>query len=99
MARKVSITEFKRLLYDIRDRRPDVRVRVRMIGKMWAEDFCVVDVIRENECTLFDDSRNKILQITNLQEVIQFELECPFFGYQAFYHYDLVGQTVETVST
>lgn len=91
MGRKISILEFKRLLCDIRDRRPDVRVRVRLLGKMWFERFCAVDFLNENQVVLFDHTDDEYHYIKNVNDVVQFELECPFFGYHAFYHYDLSG--------
>jgi hypothetical protein len=97
MSRKVSALELKRLLFDIRDRRPDVRIRVRLLGKMWGESFCSVDGISENEASLFDAYKETTISISNFNEIIQFELECSFFGYQAFYHYEVVnGNHVQT---
>lgn len=91
MAKKISLLEFKRLLSDIRNRRPDVRVRVRLLGKMWAEQFCAVDFLNDNQVVLFDQREDEYHYINNINDVAQFELECPFFGYDAFYHYDLSG--------
>jgi hypothetical protein len=96
----VSALELKRLLFDIRDRRPDVRIRVRLLGKMWGESFCAVEGVSETEASLFDDYKQKIISILNFNEIIQFELECSFFGYQAFYHYEVVdGNHIEPASS
>jgi hypothetical protein len=95
MGRKVTTTELKSLLYDIRDRRPDVRVRVRVIGKMWSESFCTVNHINENGMILCDAHKGKLLYVSNVNDIIQFELECSFFGFHAFYHYNVVsGESV-----
>lgn len=91
MSRKVSQIEFRRLLFDIRDRRSDVRIRLRLVGKMWGERFCAVDFLSENQVVLFDQSEDHYLYINNLNDVIQFELECSFFGYHAFYHYEVLS--------
>jgi len=90
MTRKLSTIEFRRLLHDIRDRRPDVRIRVRIIGKMWGDRFCTIDFINENQVVLFDETEDYYHYINNIDDIIQFELECSFFGYQAFYHYEVV---------
>jgi hypothetical protein len=91
MSRKVSQIEFKRLLCDIRDRRPDVRVRVRLIGKMWSEHFCSVDFINENQVVLFSQPDGLYQYINNIGDIINFELECSFFGFRAFYHYEVLA--------
>jgi hypothetical protein len=91
MSRNISTTEFKRLLFDIHDRRPDVRIRIRLLGKMWGESFCSVESVRQDEANLIDCYKNLRLQINNFNEVIQFELECSFFRYQAFYHYQVLN--------
>jgi hypothetical protein len=91
MSRKVSALELKRLLFDIHDRRPDVRIRVRLLGKMWGESFCAVEDVSENEVKLFDGHKQITISMSKFNEVIQFELECSFFGYQAFYHYEVVA--------
>jgi hypothetical protein len=91
MARKVSVAELRRLFFDIRDRRPDVRVRVRILGKMWAESFCSIDFISGGQVVLFDSTEDHYHYVNNINDIIQFELECPFLGYIAFYHYEVVG--------
>jgi hypothetical protein len=91
MGRKVSLTELKRLFYDIRDRRPDVRIRLRVLGKMWNEAFCSIDSIKEDGITLVDTHHSKYIHLNQLSDVVQFELECPFFGYHAFYHYEILN--------
>lgn len=96
MARRVSSLEFKRLLVDIRDRRPDVRIRVRLAGKMWGERFCSIDFIAENQLVLHEESQDEYFYINNVSDVIQFELECSFFGFHAFYHYEVLAP--ETIS-
>jgi hypothetical protein len=95
MTRKVSLPEFRRLLNDIHDRRPDVRVRLRLLGKMWGERFCAIDFINEKQVVLFDESEDHYHYINNSDEVVQFELECSFFGFHAFYHYEVLGKLRE----
>jgi hypothetical protein len=95
MTRKVSLPEFRRLLFDIHDRRPDVRVRLRVLGKMWGETFCTIDFINENQVVLFDEPEDHYHYINSLNEVVQFELECSFFGFHAFYHYEVLGKLNE----
>jgi hypothetical protein len=91
----VSVTEFRRLLHDIKDRRPDVGVRVRLIGKMWIEFFYSVEAISNDEVLLHNIYKNMFLHIRSISDVIQFELECSFFGFQAYYHYEVIPLPAE----
>jgi hypothetical protein len=87
--KNIPLTGFKRLLHDIRDRRPDVHVRIRLLGQMWSEYFYEVLSITSEELLLFNEKADRYLKIPRIDDVIQFELECSFFGYQAYYHYDV----------
>jgi hypothetical protein len=91
MSRKVSTPEFKKLLFAINDRRPDVRIRIRVIGKMWSECFCTVESVTQIQATFYNIYKQTSYQLSNFEEVVQFELECSFFRYQAFYHYQVVS--------
>jgi hypothetical protein len=45
---------------------------------------------------LFDAHLRRYLRIAKVSDVMQFELECSFFGFQAYYHYEVVNAS-ETV--
>jgi hypothetical protein len=96
--RQVFVIELRRLLHDIRDRRSDVRVRMRLLGKMWCESFLSVDSFDDEGVVLFDSLQGKYLHIHRLADVIQFELECSFFGYHAHYHYDVINPSEVVVN-
>jgi hypothetical protein len=87
----ISIIEFKRLVHDIHDRRPDVCIRVRLLGQMWSESFFSIECFEDDGVLLFDAHLRKYLRIAKVSDVMQFELECSFFGFQAYYHYEIVN--------
>jgi hypothetical protein len=94
----VSIAEFKRLLHNIYDRRPDVCIRIRLLGQMWSESFFSIECFEDDGVLLFDEHLRRYLRITKVSDVMQFELECPFFGFQAHYHYEMMNVS-ETLSS
>jgi len=72
---QISTIELKKLLYEIRDRRPNVCVRLRRIGHMWAVNFMQVIDINEKGCVLYDEMIEEFVHIQDLSEVMQFELD------------------------
>jgi hypothetical protein len=89
--KRISLTEFNRLLHDIRDRRPDVCIRVRLLGQMWSESFFSIKRFEDDSVLLLDSQQKKYLRIAKTSDVMQFELECSFFGFQAYYHYEVIN--------
>jgi hypothetical protein len=84
---RVSVTEFKRLLFSLRDLRPDICVRFRILGEMWQTNHMRVIALTENGVVLNDEKGNKLIFIQDLNKVIQFELDHAFQQYQPHFHY------------
>jgi hypothetical protein len=83
----ISVIEFKRLLVDLKEKRPGVCVRCRLIGELWAKSFMSIAGVTEKGVLLKNDSTNSFVAISNLVDVIQFEIDEPFQGYQPYNHY------------
>ena len=86
---EISVTELKRLLVELRDNRPDICVRYRLVGEMWKQNFLRVILVSERGAVLNDEKANTTFIIPDLSNIMQFELDCRFQGFQPYYHYGL----------
>jgi hypothetical protein len=90
---KVTILSLRRLLVELKDHRPDICVRYRLIGQMWAKQFLRVNRLTDEGVILNDETSNKSITIPELAQVMQFEIDKPFQAYQPYFHYDVVLST------
>jgi hypothetical protein len=91
--KKVAVLELRRLLVELKEHRPDICIRYRLIGQMWAQSFHQVVHVTEENVILNDESSNKLVTVRDLSHIIQFELDKPFQLYQPYYHYDVSSTT------
>ena len=82
---EITSVELKRLLHDLKDKRPDIGIRFRLIGSMWSENFCHIKKLTDNE-VIVEDQLPKII-INRFQDIVQLEIDSPFQAYKPFYHY------------
>jgi hypothetical protein len=86
----VTVTELRNMLYRLQDKSPDTCIRFRLIGKMWNDSFMNVrDVTDLGIAFVNRDASNQQISISNLANVIQFELENSFENYRAHFHYSV----------
>ena len=85
----ISVVELKRLLIEMKEKKPDACVRFRLIGELWARSFMSVAAITDRGVVLKDDVNNTFIAISNLSDVIQFEIDEPFPGFRPYNHYDV----------
>jgi hypothetical protein len=85
----ISVLELKRLLNAIKDHRPDVCLRYRILGEMWVPNFTRVLHVRDNTVVFHDERNNKLINLFDISMVMQFEIDAPFQGYQPHYHYNV----------
>jgi hypothetical protein len=85
----ISVVNFKRLLINLRDRRPDICIRYRMLGEMWCGSFMSIFFITQKGVVLTDELNHKLIAIHDLSNVMQFEIDHTFQGYQPYYHYEV----------
>ena len=85
----ISVFELKRLLHDLRERRPDISIRFRLLGEMWQRNFMSIAFINGKGVLLKDEHAAQLVAINDLSNVMQFELDGPFTCFQAHFHYEV----------
>ena len=82
----ISVTELKRLLIEINEKRPDICFRYRPLGEMWAKHFMHILRVTERGTLLKGEN---LLFLPDLSIIMQFELDAPFQGFQPYFHYNV----------
>ena len=85
----ISTLELKRLLFDLKDKRPDVCIRFRLLGEMWAENFMRVIMVTEKGAIFNDESINEFVNVSDIANIMQFEIDNRFQNFQPHYHYEV----------
>jgi hypothetical protein len=83
----ISVLELKRLLVDLKQKRPDICFRYRLLGEMWMTNAMRVISVTEKGVLLNDEPNNKLLSVSDLSLIMQFEIDAPFQGFQPHFHY------------
>lgn len=89
-SKKVAVLTLKRLLVELKEHRPDICFRYRLIGQMWAETFLRVIQVKGKGALLNDETSNRFVTIADLSHIMQFEIDKTFQVYQPYFHYDVV---------
>lgn len=87
----ISVIELKRLLIDLKEKKPSASIRFRLLGELWATSFMSILAVTERGVLLRDEVSNRFSAISNLADVIQFEIDEPFQGYRPYNHYDVTN--------
>jgi hypothetical protein len=85
----VSTLHFRKLLYDIRDHQPDVSIRLRHLGKMWMTNFSVLVKITDKGAIFADRSTGEFTYVTDLDNIVQFEIDSRCKEFHPHFHYEL----------
>jgi hypothetical protein len=85
----MSVLELRRLLYALKDSRPDICLRFRLVGEMWQNGYLRLLSVTEKGAALCDDRLSKLVYIHDLCNVMQFELDRAFQQYQPHFHYSV----------
>jgi hypothetical protein len=88
--KKVGVLALRRLIVELMEHRPDICIRYRLIGRMWAENFLRVIRLTDQGVLLNDETSNKAVTISDLSHIMQFEIDKPFQLYQPYFHYEVV---------
>jgi hypothetical protein len=86
---EISVLELKRLLIELRDKRPDICIRFRLLGEMWFPHFMRIVLVTAKGVVLNNEVSNKLVIINRLSQVIQFELDRRFQNFKPHFHYNL----------
>lgn len=86
---QIPILEFKKLLHQLNDLRPDIRIRVRLMGEMWQTHHHRVLQVTEKGVALHDDATKRLVMIADLGQVMQFEIDQSFQQFEPHFHYSV----------
>jgi hypothetical protein len=85
----VSVLVLKRLLVELKEKRPDICIRYRCMGELWRQNFTRVVFITDRGVFLNDEVLNKLITIPDLSIIMQFELDNRFQNFQPYFHYNV----------
>ncbi len=85
----ISVLELRRLLVELREKRPDICFRYRLLGEMWVTNSMRVVHVTEKGVIVNDEENNKLINVHDLSAIMQFEIDAPFQGFQPHYHYNV----------
>jgi hypothetical protein len=83
----ISISELKRLLYDLHDKQSYTCIRLRLLGEMWQKNFMRIFSINDDAVIFSDEISGRLLKVTDLMSIMQFELDHNFQQFIAYFHY------------
>ena len=90
---KVAVLELRQLLVELQEHRPDICIRYRLMGKMWAQNFLRIVHVTEQGVVLNDETSNKVITLPHLSHIIQFEIDKAFQSYHPYFHYEVYFST------
>lgn len=88
--KNIAVLALKRLLIELKEHRPDICIRFRLIGQMWMDSFLRVNSVTDRGVLLSSDTSNQFMGIADLSQIMQFEIDKPFQLYQPYFHYDII---------
>ena len=86
---EISVLELRRLLIELRDKRPDICVRFRLLGEMWFPHFMRIVLVTETGVILNNEVSNTLVKVSHLIQVMQFEIDRRFQNFMPHFHYNL----------
>ena len=84
----ISMLELKRLMVDLSEKRPDICIRFRLLGELWSMTFLRVMRVAAKGAVLLDESHG-LVSVSDLNFIMQFEIDKPFQGFQPYFHYEV----------
>jgi hypothetical protein len=92
----VTTAELKSLIFRVKSFRDDVSIRFRLQGHLWMPNFLEVVITKQAEAIFRDRSTGELIYVKDINEVMQFELDTAFEGYEPHNHYDVDALTLMT---
>ena len=86
----ISVIELRRLLVELKEYRPDICIRYRLMGEMWSSFFMKVTLVTERGILLTDELGKRLISLSDLTSVMQFEIDNRFRDFQPHFHYDVI---------
>lgn len=85
----INVIELRRLLHQIKDLRPDICIRIRLMGELWQNHYLRVIMLNESGVVLNNEVTDKLIVIQDLKMIMQLELDNIFQQYQPNFHYSI----------
>lgn len=84
----LSVARFRQVLVAIADKKLSLGVRYRIMGEMWQPNFMrVLKVAESGGLLLHDPVKNKLIAISEISAIIQFELDGSLYDLEPYFHY------------
>jgi hypothetical protein len=84
----IGIIEFKRLLIDLAEKRPDISIRYRQIGHLWNNGFYALKKVLEEDVIFVEPERQMEIRVP-IKNIMQIELDGSFQTYRPNFHYTI----------
>jgi hypothetical protein len=86
---EVTTLKLRRLLHALKDSRPDICIRFRIIGQMWQMHYSKIIELNEHGGIFQNENAGSLYAIPDFNEIIQFEIDQRFQEYHPHFHYQL----------
>jgi hypothetical protein len=90
----IEVHELKKQLSSIVEDRLPICFRYRLMCDMWQPNFMRVLKVDDDGVLLNDEVRNRLISITDLSNIIQFEFDAPLRKFQPHFHYELTDKEI-----
>ena len=87
---RISVLELKKLLILLSQNAHKISFRYRLIGRMWHPKFMRVTEVTDKGVFLKDQSENKTILISDLEWIVQFELDGRIHSFAPNFHYEVM---------
>lgn len=86
----ISLGELRDLLISIGAHQLQISIRYRTLGQLWYPNFLRVVKLEGERSVLFhDEIRKKLISLTDLSRIIQFELDGKHYPFEPNFHYQV----------
>jgi hypothetical protein len=85
----ITVLELRQLLHQLKDLRPDIGIRFRLMGEMWQPHHLGVMKVSEKGVMLNHKSVKALVIVTDLNNVMQFDIDHPFQQFRPHFHYNV----------
>ena len=80
----------RNLLSDLTVQRSSVCIRFRLLGEMWKPNFMRVSRLTDRGLILVDESTKEFVFVSDLSDIVQFEIDDRFHDLQPHFHYEVI---------
>ena len=94
-ASKISVLELRRLLVLLSENAQTICFRYRLMGQMWQSHFMRVSEVTDKGVFLKDLIEDKLILISDLSMIMQFELDGPIHSFAPNFHYTVVQDQIK----